>query len=135
MQNPLVSVLCITYNHKKYIRQALDSFLMQERISLSRLLSMTTLQRTAPRKSSANTFACIRIGSELSCRRRIRCRSGFPLGILISGAKGKYIAFCEGDDFWADSRKLQKQAEYMESNPRCTLCVHAADYVNPDEAL
>ena len=44
----------------------------------------------------------------------------------------KYVAFCEGDDFWTDPNKIQVQAEYMESHPDCSMCVHDTMLVNLD---
>lgn len=52
---------------------------------------------------------------------------------LRENSRGKYIALCEGDDFWIDPYKLQKQADYMESYPECSMCFHAAKLVHEND--
>jgi glycosyltransferase involved in cell wall biosynthesis len=54
------------------------------------------------------------------------------MAILFSYATGKYIALCEGDDYWTDPLKLQKQFDFISENPTCSLCFHETDVVYED---
>lgn len=113
---PLVSVLCITYNHEHFVRDALDSFLSQN----------TDFDYEILIGEDCSTDATRQVIKEFSSNQRCTLRPFFNeenLGIsrnfaqLMADAKGKYIAFCEGDDYWTDMKKLQKQVDYLESNP------------------
>ena len=71
-----------------------------------------------------------RIRLFLNDRKNVIYISGRPTGRwnfinLLKNAKGKYIALCEGDDYWTDPYKLQKQVDFLESHPDCAICFHA----------
>jgi glycosyltransferase involved in cell wall biosynthesis len=123
MTEPLVSVLILTYNHEKYIAQAIKSVVNQntnfnyevligEDCSTDRTLEiiMPYLIQNPEKLKLLNSESNVgALKNEAN---------------LMSAAKGKYIAFLEGDDFWTDNNKLQKQVDFLESNPDFGL-VHA----------
>lgn len=125
----MVSVNCVTYNHKDYIRQALDSFLMQK----------TSFEFEILVHDDASTDGTGDILREYEkrfpgkVRPLIQTENQYSQGIdNISGAfnfpraRGKYIFMCDGDDYWISPDKMQKQVDYMEAHPECTLCIHSA---------
>lgn len=125
----LASINCVTYNHAAYIRQALDSFLMQKTDFAFEILV----------HDDASTDGTSDIIREYAARYPdqvyplIQTENQYSQGIdNISGAfnfpraRGKYIFMCDGDDYFLSPHKLQKQVDYMESHPHCTLCIHSA---------
>ncbi|MRS04686.1 glycosyltransferase, partial [bacterium] len=112
---PLVSVCMITYNHGPYIRQAIEGILKQK-------CSFPFEIIIGEDCSSDNTAEiCREYASEYQIIKLLP--SGTNLGMLpnffrtIDACSGKYIAFCEGDDYWTDPGKLGKQADFLEMNP------------------
>jgi len=132
---PLVSIVCDTYNHAPYIRRALDGFLCQRTDFLFEIIvhDDASTDGTADiirsyEAAHPDLFRCVyRAENVFSKDPKILEHYVFPL------ARGKYIAICEGDDYWTSTDKLQKQISYMEAHPDCTLCVCAADLVDPEE--
>lgn len=127
MDTPLVSVIVTTYQHEKYIEQCLRSILAQKTDFLFELLvgvdegSDRTLQICRELERSELRMKVIVNDSKnvtLVNGNRIG-RSNF-LNVLKS-AKGKYVARCDGDDYWTLPEKLQKQVEFLESNPTVSL--------------
>lgn len=122
----LVSIVCITYNHEKYIEKAIESFLMQETTFNFEILihDDASTDKTAEiiKKYEEKYPNLIKViyQKENQYSKGVRVSQ-----ILYKKAKGKYIAICEGDDYWIDSHKLQKQFDYMEKNPKCGLCFHS----------
>lgn len=122
---PAVSILCLTYNHEKYIRQCLDGFIMQK----TNFPFEVIVHDDA---STDNTVAIVREYEEKYpdiIKPIYETDNQYSKGVKITAtimfpkAKGKYLAFCEGDDFWVDPLKLQKQYDAMEQNSDCHLCV------------
>ncbi|EMF45859.1 putative glycosyltransferase [Planococcus halocryophilus Or1] len=126
-KDALVSVDCLAYNHEKYIAEAIESFLMQKTNFDFEILIHDDA-------STDKTAAIIREYEEkypdlikpLYQKHNLFSQGATMLQINQRRAKGKYIAICEGDDFWTDPYKLQKQVDYLEANPECDLCVHSA---------
>ena len=99
MDEVKVSVICLAYNHEKYIRKSLDSMLQQK----------------------TNFKYEIIIHDEYPGQIKVilqdenQYQKGKPIveEFMLPLASGKYIAFCECDDYWTDSHKLQLQYDYM----------------------
>lgn len=124
--NIKVSVLCTAYNHEKYIRRCLDGFVMQKTNFQFEVLvnDDKSSDKTAEIiKEYANRYPHI-INAFLQTENLFSKKIRINDDILYPKAHGKYIALCEGDDYWIDCNKLQKQYDYMESHPECSMILH-----------
>ena len=116
---PLVSICCITYNHESYLRDTVNSFLMQETEFPFEIIihDDASLDGTPDiikqycEKYPGIIRMILQKENQYSKGGLIYQRFVFPL------ARGKYIALCEGDDYWTDKTKLQKQVAFLETNP------------------
>lgn len=129
--NIMVSICCITYNQEKFIRQALDGFLMQKTNFKYEIIIHDDA-------STDNTANIIReyekkypdIIKPIYQTENQYSKGKKPTLITYKAAQGKYIALCEGDDYWIDENKLQLQVDYMEKNKECSFCFHDALILN-----
>lgn len=134
---PVVSICCDTYNHAPYIRDALDGFLMQETSFPFEIIvhddastDGTADILRAYEQAHPDVFRCVyRTENMYVSDPKILEHHVFPL------ARGRYVAICEGDDYWTDPNKLQKQIDYMEAHPQCTLCVCGAELRDADNQI
>ena len=131
--NPLVSILCVTYNHKDYIAQALDSFLMQKTNFKFQIIvgdDCSTDGTTDILKEYAKKYPDIikPIFREKNIGRDRNLLATNALDIY-SNAKTPYIAMCDGDDYWIDENKLQKQVDFLETHPDYSICFHPVKVV------
>ena len=126
---PLVSICTITYNHESYITKALDSFLMQKtsfpfEIVISDDCStdenakiIQTYIDKYPTIFNAN-LRNVNVGMRANGRENLK------------SARGEYIALCEGDDYWTDSLKLQKQIDILKKYKDINICFHKAKKID-----
>lgn len=125
----LVSVCCITYNHAPYIRQCLDGILMQKTNFKYEIIihdDCSTDGTTDVVKEYAENYPGLIIPIIQPVNQYQRGNTSILKEFVYPKSKGKYYAICEGDDYWIDPQKLQKQVDYMELHPECMMtCTRA----------
>jgi glycosyltransferase involved in cell wall biosynthesis len=131
---PLVSVICFTYNHSKFIGETLNGFVNQKVNFLVKYIvhddaSTDKSQEIIEEYSSLYPKELCAICQVENQRSK---GSGVVSSLVMPLATGKYIAFCEGDDYWIDNRKLQKQVDFLEANPRFSICFSPAKIVDKE---
>ena len=119
---PIVSVLCITYNQARFIRQTLDSILGQVTDFPFELLVGDDRSSDGTAEIIADYAA--RHPNLVAVLRSENLGPNKNFSDLTARARGEYVAICEGDDYWTDSSKLQRQVEFLRTNPEFTLCFH-----------
>ncbi len=128
---PLVSVLCITYNHEDYIEDALNGFLNQDTIFPFEIIvhDDASLDRTAEIvEHYARDYPRI---IKVILQTENKYSQGYNPFIFIKNVcKGKYCALCEGDDYWLSENKLSRQVEALELNSDVKLSIHPAIMVD-----
>ena len=135
MPAPLVSICTLTYHHEPYIRDAIDSFFRQQ----------TTFPFEIVTHDDGSTDATQRIVNEYALEHPGMIRSivqpvnlysqgvrGILARFLLPHATGKYVALCEGDDYWTDPRKLQIQIDFLETHPEFAGSFHETQQLNED---
>lgn len=130
----MVSVWCRTYNHVNYIKDALDGLVSQQTDFIYKVIVFDDA-------STDGTSDIVRAYAEkypeiihaIIAKENIYHHPDTKKIIADMWNQhltGKYMAFCEGDDFWIDSNKLQIQVDYMEAHPECTMYMHNALWLN-----
>ncbi len=125
---PVVSVCVVTYQHKPYIKQCLDGILMQKTDIPFEILLGEDASTDGTRE------ICLEYAAKYPDKIRLflhHRENNIKIGGNPSGrfnflynsfvARGKYIALCEGDDYWIDPLKLQKQVDFLEENKDCSI--------------
>ena len=121
-----VSVFCLAFNHEKFIARCLDGFVTQEtNFKFEVLVHDDCSSDATPEiiRAYAEKYPDI-IKPILEKKNQFSKGVSITRDIVMPIANGRYYAFCEGDDYWCDEDKLQRQFDYMEIHPECSMCVH-----------
>ena len=129
-EQPMVTVWCLTYNQKNFIRDALDGFVMQR----TNFPFEVIVHDDASTDGTTDIVCDYAVKYPHIIKPMIETVNQWQKGglqhiVAIMNDKhrrGKYIAFCEGDDYWTDPDKLQRQVFFLESNPDYSMCFHSA---------
>lgn len=126
---PLLSIVTITYNHEPFIAKTIEGVLMQQvKFPIELIIAEDC-------STDGTRAICQQYAEEYPDLIRL-ITSESNVGAIANerramlAARGKYIAFCEGDDYWTDSLKLQKQVDFLEENPDYSVCFHRCKHYN-----
>lgn len=133
MDKPKVSICCWAYNHVKFIKDALDGFVMQKTDFPFEIIihddASTDGTADIIREYEAkypHLFRAIYQTENQYYKYPFIEKTVFPM------ARGEYVAICEGDDYWTDENKLQKQVDFLDANPDFSICFHSIKVVHED---
>ena len=137
MKDILVSIICKSFNHERYIRKCIDSLVRQKTKFNYEIIvhddassdGTADIIREFEKRFPDKIVAIYQKENQHSQKINSTKKFIFPI------CRGKYIAICEGDDFWVDDNKLQKQVDFLESHDDYVLCGHSAYYANEDSSL
>ena len=136
----LVAIHCLVYNHEPYLRDCLEGFVMQQTnfsfVAIVHDDASTDGSATIIREYETKYPHIIKPIYEIENQWRKPDGSlGRIMNQAIDATGAKYVAMCEGDDYWTDPLKLQKQVDFMEANEECVLCFTNATVIsdNPQE--
>ncbi len=119
----VVSVVCLAYNHEKWVGQTLEGILAQQTTFLFEILIGEDCSTDRTRE------ICLEYKKKypdkislITSEKNVGPQANFIRTLLA--ARGKYIAFCDGDDYWTDPHKLQKQVDFLETHADYAICFH-----------
>lgn len=137
---PKVSVVTITYGHEYYITQTIDGVLKQDYPGVIEFIIANDNSPDDTDKILSNYFSQKKIPDNITIKytnHKINKGAVSNFSWAIAQASGKYVALCEGDDYWTDHFKLQKQVDFLEKNEDYSLCFtaklnvnHQGDFIN-----
>ncbi|MCO4653251.1 Glycosyl transferases involved in cell wall biogenesis [Streptococcus infantarius subsp. infantarius] len=130
---PTVSVICTVYNKEKWLNKAIESFLSQKNVDLEIILIDDA--------STDNSKLIIQEFAQQYPETIIAIYNDKNLGITKTwgkaclAASGEYIARCDGDDYWVDDSKLEKQLNFLKNHPESDWCGTDVDFVDEDGVI
>lgn len=131
---PDISIAMLTYNHQDFIGEAIESVLMQQ-TSYSYKIIIAEDCSTDKTREIILEFQRKNPDKIKLILQKVNVGASKNNVILLSNLEGKYIAALEGDDYWTDPLKLQKQVNFLESNPDYVLCFHQVNVLKTDGSI
>lgn len=133
---PLVSICMITYGHEKFIEQAINGVLMQQcNFEIELIIS----NDCSPDATNTLIETILKTHPKANCINYINHTTNIGMMpnfiFALKKCTGKYIALCEGDDYWTDPLKLQKQFDFLEANEDYVICFHKVLFQMPSNEL
>ena len=137
MQNTVkLSVCMITYVHEKYIHQAIEGVLIQE---CNFEIELIIANDSSPDKTDKVIEEILKSHPKASKIKYFKQKKNIGMMpnfiFALKQCSGKYVALCEGDDFWTDSLKLQKQVDFLENNLDYVVSYHDCSVVDQNNSL
>lgn len=138
MSDVIVAIKCFVYNHEPYLRDCLEGFVMQQTnfpfVAIVHDDASTDGSAAIIREYEAKYPDIIKPIYETENQYSKHDDSvGRIMDAAIDATGAKYVAMCEGDDYWTDPLKLQKQVDFMEANPGYVLCCHRYKIYNQND--
>lgn len=130
--NVKLTVVCVTYNHEKYIAQALDG-IVKQKTNFSFEVLVGDDASTDKTQDIIRQYAEKYPGIVKPILRKKNIGAAANSFDLYSRVKTLYVAICDGDDYWVDEYKLQKQVDFLDEHPDYTVCFHPVKVVREDK--
>ncbi len=137
MADYIVSVYCTAYNHEKYIRKTLEGFVNQKTDFPVKFIvhDDASTDKTADIIREYAAKYPDKIFPVLQKENKYSKKIPIIKTHIVPRLEGKYVAICEGDDYWCDENKLQLQYDFLEANPDYSMCLHNTVVMNEDGSL
>ncbi|MCX7549059.1 glycosyltransferase [Xanthomarina sp. F1114] len=136
MEKPQLSVFVITYNQAAFVKQTIDSILCQE---TSFDYELIVANDCSPDNTTEVVDSIITTHPKRNCIRYFEHKKNLGMYgnfmFTLNKCQGKYIAICEGDDYWTDALKLQKQVDFLEANPEYEVCFTNIRIVDENDTI
>lgn len=132
MSEVAVTVCCITYNHAKFVRQCLNSIVEQKTDFTFEILihdDASTDGTADIIREYIDQYPELFVPMIEKENQYSQGKRSILIQLMLKKARGRYIAVCEGDDFWCERHKLQKQFNFLQKHKNCNMCTHAVEVI------
>lgn len=128
--SPVISIMCFSYNHEKYIKDAIDGFLIQKTEYPFEIIVHDDASEDSTTKIIQGYVENYPNIIKLVAQSTNQYSKGeWPYALAIPHCSGEFTAVCEGDDYWTDPSKLQEQVSFLRNNPEYSFSSHSVEFI------